>query len=278
MNGMKIPQNLFSATNFMTEPRFSESSEILIIDNLSKHFSGIFAVESLSFRLKKSSITGLIGPNGAGKTTLFNILSGILVPDTGKILFEGHDVMNISIYERAILGIGRTFQSIRLFPELSVLDNVILAFRNNRSSFFDAFSAYGNFQKKLEKASFDLLETVGLHAMAHRKIYEMSYGQKKLIEILRLKAFDAKLILLDEPTAGIHPTLIQKITSFILKLKQEGRTIFIVEHNMPFIMNICEKIIVMDRGKKIAFSTPKEIQKNPLVLEAYLGLRQKNPA
>ncbi|MBI5753864.1 ABC transporter ATP-binding protein [Candidatus Peregrinibacteria bacterium] len=251
---------------------------ILEVQNLNKHFGGIKAINNCSFSIEKNSITGLIGPNGAGKTTMFNILSGLLTPDSGSIYYQENDITNLNTHERTKLGFGRSFQSIRIFPELTTIENLILAFPENNDNLWQAFSKFQTKQKSLHKKALELLTSVNLEEKANLKGYELSYGQKKLLEILRVEANNADLVLLDEPTAGINPTLIQNIKIQIKNLQKAGKTIFIVEHNMPFIMNLCEQIIVMDQGKEIAMGTPKEIQENPQVLVAYLGKKRQTHA
>lgn len=246
-------------------------TNILEIKGLSKTFGGVHAVEQCSFSVKKNSITGLIGPNGAGKTTMFNLISGLLESNEGSIHFKDQDITNFTAYKRARLGLARSYQAIRIFPELTALDNIVVAFGNNKETLLQAFTPFRRHQRSLEQKAMKLLESVGLEEKAHFKGYELSYGQKKLLEILRAKANNAELILLDEPTAGINPTLIKKITTLIRQFQKDGHTILIVEHNMPFIMDLCETIIVMDRGRNIAEGKPKDIQSNKQVLEAYLG-------
>ncbi len=245
--------------------------DILEIENVSKSFGGLKAVNGCSFSVEKNSITGLIGPNGAGKTTMFNIISGLLTAEEGSIYLEDKEITDLGAYQRCHKGMGRTYQAIRIFPELTALENIVVAFPDNKESLWHAFTSYKKHQKKLEKRAMKLLESVNLQEKANLKGFELSYGQKKLLEILRIRASESQLILLDEPTAGINPTLIKEIIKIIREFKKEGRTILIVEHNMPFIMGLCERIVVMDRGANIAEGKPTEIQNNAKVLEAYLG-------
>ncbi len=252
--------------------------DVLEIQNITKAFGGVKAVDRCTFQVKKGSITGLIGPNGAGKTTIFNIISGLLRPDEGTVYLSDKDITHLAPYSRSELGLGRSYQAIRIFEELTALQNIVVAFHENKETLWQSFLPFSKHQKKLEKRAMKLLESVGLEEKSNLKGYELSYGQKKLIEILRAKANDAGLILLDEPTAGINPTLIKTIEKVIKNFQKEGKTILIVEHNMPFIMDLCDTIVVMDRGHNIAMGKPKEIQDNPQVLEAYLGKKHSKHA
>lgn len=230
------------------------SENILTIRGLKKSFGGLTAVSDCHFSVKKGSITGLIGPNGAGKTTVFNLITGLLKADAGTIEFKGEELSRLPAYRRAQKGLARTFQMIRIFPNLTVLDNVKVTLKNNSS----------------EEARTHL-QSVGLEKTEKLLAGELSYGQQKLLEIARAMALNPDLILLDEPAAGINRTLLQTIVALIRDLQKQGKSFLIIEHDMGFIMDICEKIVVMDFGKEIAEGTPQEIQSNPKVLEAYLG-------
>lgn len=244
---------------------------ILEIKKLSKSFGGVHAVDHASFAIEENSITGLIGPNGAGKTTMFDLISGLLAPDSGEIHFRHENITRLPPWKRARIGIGRTFQAIRLFPELTTIDNVLASLPRSPDSFFDIFRPLREKKKALHKQAVEYLETVNLHDKASDSASALSYGQQKLLEIIRAVATGASLLLLDEPAAGVNRTMLQHIVELIKILKSQGKTIIIVEHDMSFVMSLCEKIIVMDRGKEIAEGKPHEIQCNPRVLEAYLG-------
>lgn len=244
---------------------------LLRVEHLEKAFGGIVAVNDCTFDVRRHSITGLIGPNGAGKTTIFSLLMGLLKPDRGRIAFNGEDITGLPTHQRAKRGLTQTFQAIRLFPELTVLDNLTVALKDNRQGLLDLFRSQRALQKRLREEAMELLRRVDLGKKAHLKAGELSYGQQKLVELLRAVATDPQLILLDEPAAGVNRTLLNTIIDLIHTLQAQGKTFLIIEHDMGFIMKLCEKIIVMDYGKEIAVGAPKAIQKNPKVLEAYLG-------
>lgn len=249
---------------------------ILQVQNLHKSFGGLHAIDHCSFSVEENSITGLIGPNGAGKTTMFDLINGLMLPDEGHILIKNHNVTRWPTHKRARLGLARTFQALRVFPELTALENVVVAFKDHPEHLHQAFSPLQKKRKALAGRGMEYLEKVGIAEKANLRAGDLSYGQQKLLEIARCMATDADILLLDEPAAGVNPTLLNTIRRLILQLHGEGKTLLIVEHNMPFLMSIAHKVIVLDFGKELAVGTPKEIQNNPHVLKAYLGKKHQS--
>jgi ABC-type branched-subunit amino acid transport system ATPase component/ABC-type branched-subunit amino acid transport system permease subunit len=250
-----------------TEVRPISDRMLLQVSGLSKHFAGIRAVDDCTFGVPEGSITALIGPNGSGKTTVFNLVSGVMTPDQGEITFDGERIDSLAPWSRAHRGIGRTFQMTRLFKEMSALENVVAPLRSFSLGQLGLGAVSGPERAKAE----ELLDFVGMRAYRDFPAGSLSYGQQKLVELAQVLVLDPKLILLDEPAGGINPTLIERMGDLIRDLNRQGTTFLIVEHNMPFVLGLCDPIRVLARGTTIAEGSPSEIQKNPLVLDAYLG-------
>ena len=243
---------------------------MLSANNVSKSFGGIKAVDSCSIAVERGSITGLIGPNGSGKTTLFNIITGFYQLDEGTVMLEEkpiHGLKPNQIYHR---GIGRTFQITRLFWKMTVLENMIVPVKQLGLA---TLMSQGVKNYEEEKAM-ELLEMVGLAKFRNEEARKLSFGQQKLIELAAVLMSDPAMILLDEPAGGVNPVMIEKMMDIVDELNQKGTTFLLVEHNMRLVMELCQHIIVLDHGQKIAEGEPAEIQNNPLVLEAYLGSTQ----
>jgi neutral amino acid transport system ATP-binding protein len=251
------------------------SDSLLKATKLSKSFGGIKAVNNAHIEVNRGSITGLIGPNGAGKTTLFNLLSNFIKPDSGKILFDNQPIDNLPPHKIATKGFIRTFQVARVLSRLSVLENMLLATPNQTGeNFFKVWLQQGKLraeERQNKERAIAILESVGLAAKAYDYAGALSGGQRKLLEMARTLMTNPKLILLDEPAAGVNPTLINQICEHIVTWNQQGISFLVIEHNMDVIMSLCDRIWVMAEGTNLAEGTPEEIQNNESVLEAYLG-------
>ena len=240
---------------------------LLEAQGISKAFGGIHALETCSISVEKGSITGLIGPNGSGKTTLFNVITGYERVDNGQVRFQDKNITNARPDTVFRLGVGRTFQLTRVFPRLTVLENMhVAAQRNDFKGLISRWSSTHEQQRALE-----LLDFVGLTRLKNMLAGNLSYGQKKLLEFAYVLIAEPQVILLDEPAGGINPTMINYVAERIRTLNERGVTFLIVEHNMEFVMGLCQKVMVMHRGTKIAEGAPTEVRANPAVLEAYLG-------
>ncbi|KYZ74871.1 hypothetical protein AXX12_14915 [Anaerosporomusa subterranea] len=244
-------------------------------NNISKQFGGIAALKSINIEVEQGEIRGLIGPNGAGKTTFFNVLAGNYTPTAGTLLFAGSDIGKLSIHERVSLGIVRTFQNIRLFSSMTVLDNVKMGYHARTSSGWLA-TAIGrrwvfDEEKRLKENAISLLERFGIERIADEQVGNLSYGHQRRVEIARAMAAKPKLLLLDEPAAGMNDTEGQELVRHIRDIRDQGVTIIIVEHDMRVVMSVSDHISVLAHGEIIAEGEPEAIQGNQRVNEEYLG-------
>jgi len=249
---------------------------LMQIDHLSKSFGGVKAVVDFSMVLEKNQVVGIIGPNGAGKTTIFNLISNVYTPDQGTIIVEGKDITRLSQIMKARQGIGRTFQNIRLFSTLSVLDNVKVACDYKaKCSMIESiirFPRSFKSERKIRDEAMECLELVGLAHLANEKPGNLPYGLQRRLEIARALVMRPKVLMLDEPAAGLNPEECFELVDFLKEILVKFDTsLIIIEHRMDVVMNLCHKIYVQDFGKNIACGTPAEIQCDPAVLSAYLG-------
>ena len=234
--------------------------KILTVENLSRAFGGIKANEDISFEVEKGQVLGVIGPNGAGKSTLFDLITGYTKPDNGKIYFENNNIFGLKPDKISSLGIGRTFQKLKPFADQTLLENVMIG----------SFVKESNIKKARDKA-LEIIEFVDLIEKRHHFAKELSTGQRKRLEMARAMAIKPKLLLMDEVTGGVDQKTIPGLVELIKKMRNLGVTIITIEHNINIIMEISDSILALDQGKKIAFGSPKEIQNNQKVIDAYLG-------
>lgn len=248
---------------------------LLELNNVSKRFGGVAALTDISFGVKQGEIFGIIGPNGAGKTTLFNVITGVFSPTEGEITFDGMSVIDMKAHKTVELGIARTFQNIRLFGAMSVLETVLTGMHcRTGSGFLTSFLRTKRQRTEEERCkgiAYEFLELVGLESDADEVATSLPYGKQRRLEIARALATHPQLILLDEPAAGMNDNETESLRKLIAKIRDLGITVVVIEHDMALMMNVCDRMVVFNFGKKIAEGTPTEIQNNQDVIEAYLG-------
>ncbi len=248
---------------------------VLSVQGLSKRFGGLQAVSDVSFDVAEGTVKALIGPNGAGKTTLFNLVSGLMQPDSGSVVFSGIPVQGLKPHQIAARGMARTFQHIRLFPKMTVLENIMVGRHVHSKAGFVAGMLNLPFtwkeEQRIRKKSLEIMQFLGIASFAHIEATSIAYGQQRIVELGRALACEPKLLLLDEPAAGLNMRETTEMGRLISRIRGMGITVLLVEHDMSLVMNISDEIIVLSYGQKIADDRPLAIQKNPEVVRVYLG-------
>jgi branched-chain amino acid transport system ATP-binding protein len=244
-------------------------------EGLHKRFGGVRAVRDISLNIPHGSVFAIIGPNGAGKSTLLNLMSGLYQPDAGRMVFDGVDLVGVPAHKRVRLGLARTFQKIRLFKQLSVLGNVIAAFHVHHDipawQYVVHGAAFARDHARCRTEAMNLLRFVGLEARASVLAASLAYGEQRMLELARALATSPRLLMLDEPAAGLNAAEVERLLERIRLLRERGMTVIVVEHNMDLVMKVADRVLVMDYGQYLFEGTPTEVQANPTVIAAYLG-------
>jgi branched-chain amino acid transport system ATP-binding protein len=259
----------------------STNNSVLEAKRLTRRFGGLIAVNEVSFTVQKDEIFGLIGPNGAGKTTLFNLVTGLIAPSSGQLIYQDQDISKLRPYQIANKGISRTFQNIRLFGELSALENVMIARHIHSRQGNPVLSLISgilglpksqSMERRTKQKALDLLELVGLRDRAQEQAKNFAYGDQRRLEIARALALEPEILLLDEPAAGMNPSEKHQLSEFIRELRQQfNLTVILIEHHVPLVMGLCDRIAVLHFGQLIALGDPATVRNDPAVIEAYLG-------
>ncbi|MDR7574080.1 MAG: ABC transporter ATP-binding protein [Armatimonadota bacterium] len=248
---------------------------LLRVDGLTKYFYGVSALQGVTVDVMPGELVGVIGPNGSGKTTLFDCITGHLRPDRGRVLYRGGDITGLPPHRIALAGIGRTFQAVRVFPRLTVLDHLFLAVQEMQGDGIVARLVRAPAARRSEEEAWaraaEVLGLVGLRELENLPVTHLSYGQRKLLVLGMAIMMRPVLLLLDEPMAGVNPVVIETVMAILRALHQQGATIILVEHNLRAVMNFCQRVIVLESGRTIADGPPEEVRRNPRVLEAYFG-------
>jgi ABC-type branched-subunit amino acid transport system ATPase component len=251
----------------------SSGTALLSTRGVAKHFGGLKALDGVDMDVRQGSIHGLIGPNGSGKTTMLNVLSGVYAPTAGSISFAGAELANVPAHRIAVAGIARTFQNLRLFKDLSVLENVLIGRQPHLGYGLGAvfLQRHGAAEQRARERAHELVRFVGLGHRAEARAGDLPYGEQRLVEIARALALEPKLLLLDEPLVGMNPTEVDRVVELFARIRQGGCTLLLVEHSVRVVMSICEQITVLNFGRRIAEGTPAAIRADADVISAYLG-------